>query len=230
MTRGEAVAPHSPSLLLKALHTLTPGNNRQVIAIAAMSDDKGDIQHHELPAIARDDGDLDKAGVQGPLASKYATMSLKDTLKTFRLTCLYALMAAFNACNDGYCYSIPGTSDLLLSVFMTVRQGKISDGGDVGNVIAMQGFIDKFGVPGLGPDGTTALDANDLALWGALYTVGYIVVLFFGSPINDYIGRKYSMLVLQVLMIISTVMSLTAKNTDTWGAAKIFQVRPPPDA
>ena len=95
---------------------------RQVIPIATMSDDKGDIQHHELPAVIHDDGDLDKAGVQGPLASKYATMSLKDTLKTFRLTCLYALMAAFNACNDGYCYSIPGTSKPLpLPVFMAVQ-------------------------------------------------------------------------------------------------------------
>lgn len=91
-----------------------------------------------------------------------------------------------------------------------------------GNVIAMQGFIDKYGKDF---NGVRELDAKDVSAWGAEYTAGYIFILFFGTPINDYLGRRWSMLVLQLFMIISTVMSLVSHNPATWGAAKIFQVR-----
>ena len=85
----------------------------------------------------------------------------------------------------------------------------------------MPGFIAKFGKEF---NGTVQLDADDLAMWGAVYTAGYIAILFLGSPINDLIGRKFSMLGVQLFMVISTVMSLVANNVGVWGAAKVFQV------
>lgn len=91
----------------------------------------------------------------------------------------------------------------------------------VGNVIAMPGFIAKFGKD---YDGVTQLDAKDVAAWGAIYTAGYIAILFLGSPLNDLLGRKWCMFLVQLFMVLSTVISLVANNAGTWGAAKVFQV------
>ena len=49
-----------------------------------------------------------KLGTQQAV-SRYADLTVLQTLKTFKLAALFGILAAFNAANDGYCYSIPGT-------------------------------------------------------------------------------------------------------------------------
>ena len=90
-------------------------------------------------------------------------------------------------------------------------------------MIAMPGFIAKFGKD---YDGKTQLDAKDVAAWGAIYTAGYIAFLFIGSPLNDLLGRKVCMFLVQLFMVLSTVISLVANTAGVWGAAKVFQVSP----
>ena len=85
----------------------------------------------------------------------------------------------------------------------------------------MKGFINQFGIDF---NGVKTLDSTDLSNWGVEYTVGYIVILLFGTPLNDRLGRKWCILLLQLFMLISTVMSLVAKTTGVWGGAKVFQV------
>lgn len=76
------------------------------IAPITFQDDKPAIEHEE----ARKGGDHfdthDAANIG--TASRYAELSLKTTLRSFPMATTYALLAAFNALNDGYCYSIPG--------------------------------------------------------------------------------------------------------------------------
>lgn len=91
----------------------------------------------------------------------------------------------------------------------------------VGQVIAMQGFVNQFGIEF---KGTKALAASALSTWAVEYTVGYIVILLFGSPLNDKLGRKWCILLVQLFMLTSTVMSLVATTSGVWGGAKIFQV------
>jgi len=179
--------------------------------LATGVDDKPNaVEHHELSALP----DIKSSDVPATVTSRYANLSLRATLSTFPMATAYALMAAFNAANDGYCYSIPGASD----------ETRVMRRSSSGNVIAMPGFIAKFGKD---YDGVTQLDAKDVAAWGAIYTAGYIAILFLGSPLNDLLGRKWCMFLVQLFMVLSTVISLVAENPGTWGAAKVFQVRAP---
>ena len=73
--------------------------------LAVHVDDKPNtIEHQELSALP----DIKSHDVSPTLTSRYANLSLRATLSMFPMATTYALMAAFNAANDGYCYSIPG--------------------------------------------------------------------------------------------------------------------------
>jgi hypothetical protein len=75
--------------------------------LASHVDDKvNPVEHHELSALP----DIKSNDLSAPVTSRYANLSLRATLSTFPMATAYALMAAFNAANDGYCYSIPGGS------------------------------------------------------------------------------------------------------------------------
>lgn len=66
---------------------------------------KDDIREMEL---AHAQADAEKPDVN-VIVSPYARLGLSETIRTFKVPIMYGCFAAFNACNDGYCYSIPGT-------------------------------------------------------------------------------------------------------------------------
>lgn len=75
------------------------------MAPVILEDDKHNvIDHLDHPQKGEQ---FDAVNTHG-FTSKYADLSLKATLRSFPMATTYALLAAFNALNDGYCYSIPG--------------------------------------------------------------------------------------------------------------------------
>ena len=56
------------------------------------------------------------------VVSKYSTLTQNQTLRTFKFPVIYSVLAAFNAANDGYCYSIPGKAwEVLRSISLDGR-------------------------------------------------------------------------------------------------------------
>ena len=58
----------------------------------------------------------------------------------------------------------------------------------------------------------------------ALYTIAYIIVLFFGTWPSDYFGRKWMLLVIQILMAVACIIEMFATNWGHWAGAKVLDV------
>ncbi len=76
----------------------------------------------------------------------------------------------------------------------------------VGAVVANKGFMQVFGT--IGESGKLALNAQHVAIWGALQMVSSIVTRPFVSIIVDRWGRKPAMYVLLFSMLIVSVLEV----------------------
>ncbi|KAL2830722.1 general substrate transporter [Aspergillus pseudoustus] len=91
-----------------------------------------------------------------------------------------------------------------------------------GSIVANQGFIDQFATVNDPATGLPALDANHVSLWGALTFVGQIVVQFCSGPIADRWGRKVNMWLLQLVLVISIITAIVAKDWRVYTVSRLF--------
>lgn len=130
-------------------HALTPNmtttaTNADLHPTMSEAEAKHDVVHADdvdaLKKKAGNDNEFieDNAGFQ----SIHGDLGIVKTIWTFKWACACAFLAGIGAMSDGYQYSLPG------------------------NLLPNPGFIEQFGVPGLGPNGTTILDPNHVAAWG----------------------------------------------------------------
>ncbi|RSH84102.1 hypothetical protein EHS25_005347 [Saitozyma podzolica] len=150
------------------------------------------IEHAEQPVSAIQASTTPHAvATVSPLQS----YGLVKTITTFKYAAALCLLAGFNACSDGFQNGIPG------------------------NIIAMEGFINQFGVD---VNGVKTLEATTISNWAAAYTAGYIVILLAGNWPIDYFGRKFCLLWVQLLMVVACLQQMFANNWQLWLASKLF--------
>ncbi|KAJ4334935.1 hypothetical protein N0V95_009041 [Ascochyta clinopodiicola] len=92
----------------------------------------------------------------------------------------------------------------------------------VGNIIANQGFIDAFATVTDPQTGKPALDANHVALWGAINFAAQIFIQMIAPFTADRWGRKFNMWLLTFFLSVSIVLSIVAKNWIVYTIAKMF--------
>lgn len=119
--------------------------------------------------------------------------------------------------------------------------GALSDGFQIqmsGNIVALPGFVQQFGV--LQPNGTRVLDPQHVSLWGceccppvptcplltptALKNVFAMLGAITGSYPADKIGRKWMILVVQIVMIAGAITEQFATTWTHWLAARFLGV------
>jgi hypothetical protein len=63
----------------------------------------------------------------------------------------------------------------------------------IGSIVANRGFINQYGTVRDNKTGALALNANHIALWGALYFVSAVCIQSVAPTTADRYGRKFNM-------------------------------------
>ncbi|RSH81397.1 hypothetical protein EHS25_006929 [Saitozyma podzolica] len=167
--------------------------------------DKADVVHLDR---ADDDTDVtlkDKIDVDGVPAELALSRDLLPpvektglfrTLKVYRFASLLCVLAAVGAMSDGF-------------------QVQMS-----GSIVALPGFINQFG--DLQPNGKRVINPQYLALWGALKNVAAVCGGGLGSYPTDRFGRRWMILVIQIIMIGACILEQLATHWTHWLGARLM--------
>ncbi|KAM5368279.1 hypothetical protein ACJZ2D_009645 [Fusarium nematophilum] len=164
------------------------------------ADNKNDWTHLENPEINMAD---DTKGGRGkddetvrddsPPPSR---MGVLQSVRTYKYASLICMLAAVGALSDGY-------------------QVQMS-----GSIVALPGFIQTFG--GLQADGKHKINPQYLALWGSLKNVAAMVGAGVGSYPADVLGRRWMILVVQIIMIGACILEQLAVHWTHWLGARLL--------
>ncbi|KAL1889058.1 hypothetical protein Sste5346_009123 [Sporothrix stenoceras] len=120
-----------------------------------------------------------------------------EAMKYFWWPVLLCIAATLACMNDGFQNQLPG------------------------NLISNRGFINQFGTE-TAEDGTKALAASWVSVWGAMMPVGQIPGSLLAGWINDRVGRRGGMCAMTVAYIVGTILEMTAKHPGQWAGAKFL--------
>ncbi|PSN67207.1 general substrate transporter [Corynespora cassiicola Philippines] len=164
----------------------------------AYSDDhKTDARHHEV--IEAEADATSKPAVSTEIThnlSKEAPMTLFQCLKKYKYASFVCLLASIGALSDGY-------------------QVQMS-----GSIIALPGFIQQFG--DLQEDGTRVINPQYISLWGSLKNVFAMVGAGIGSYPTDKLGRKWMILVVQIIMVGGCILEQFSTHWTHWLGARFL--------
>ncbi|CAO2658285.1 Nn.00g060080.m01.CDS01 [Neocucurbitaria sp. VM-36] len=101
--------------------------------------------------------------------------------------------------------------------------GSLSDGYQVqmsGSIIALPGFIAQFGA--LQKSGKYVIDPQYISLWGSLKNVFAMLGAGIGSYPTDKIGRKWMILVVQIIMVGACILEQFSTKWTHWLGARFL--------
>lgn len=140
----------------------------------------------------------DKASVE-VLDSAFAHLSLWQCLKTFKWTTIFTVLVLTGGVFDGTFRSHALTLDLLHAHHSDIFPGYCLT--VPGLIAANRSYIDTFGTI-IDEDGITQLNATYVSVWGGIQSAGQIVALITGGWTSDYLGRKFNLWYMSVLMVV----------------------------
>ncbi|KAF6818682.1 MFS alpha-glucoside [Colletotrichum plurivorum] len=110
-------------------------------------------------------------------------------------------------------------------ICMLAAVGALSDGYQVqmsGSIVALPGFKETFGEPQT--DGSYVIDPQYLALWGSLKNVAAMLGGGIGSYPPDKLGRRWMILVVQIIMVGRCILEQFAFHWTHWLGARLLDV------
>lgn len=131
------------------------------------------------------------------LRTEFEEMGVVKTIRVFRRAVLIGAMAAFATSFDGYQISITGS------------------------IIANKGFIRQFGTAH-NRAGALILDANVLAVWGGIQSLGQGLGMLTMHFIADGFGRKIAFLTIWTALLVGVCFESFGKTWQLWLVAKLF--------
>ncbi|KAL1864281.1 hypothetical protein VTK73DRAFT_5991 [Phialemonium thermophilum] len=156
------------------------------------------VEHMEdiSPAMNQKDATVE-AVVQGQAATGYETLTLWETVMTFKVSTLVCFAAAFSAATDGY-------------------QVGMNSG-----IVANKGFIHQFATT-VGSNGQPALASPVLSGWSSIQSVGQIVGMVSLSFVSSRFGRKIAMYTYWLILATSVLAESLGRSWQTWLVAKLL--------
>ncbi|KAH7136976.1 general substrate transporter [Dactylonectria estremocensis] len=137
------------------------------------------------------------AVTKGQAATGYETVSLWDTVRTFKIATACCFAAAFSAGADGYQMAMNAS------------------------IIANKGFVQQFATE-VSAEGVKFLAAGTISSWSATQNCGQIMGQTGISFLNARFGRKAGMGVLWLLIMCSVLTETFARNWKVWLVAKLL--------
>ncbi|KAJ3542353.1 hypothetical protein NM208_g4149 [Fusarium decemcellulare] len=163
------------------------------------SSDKPNSTHVEEPTVGMT-GDTKNSQTEEvetqDASQKPKSISLIQSLRTYKHASIVCMLAAVGALSDGY-------------------QVQMS-----GSIIALPGFVRTFG--DLQPSGKYIIEPQYLALWGSLKNVAAMFGAGIGSYPADKLGRRWMILVVQIIMIGSCILEQLAVHWTHWLGARLL--------
>ncbi|KAI9148987.1 alfa-L-rhamnosidase [Paramyrothecium foliicola] len=138
-----------------------------------------------------------EAASKGQDVSGYETLSIWQTIKTFKVCTLVCFMVAFSGATDGYQIGING------------------------NIVANPGFVRQFATVE-DADGNPFLASPILAGWSSIMSVGQIVGMTTLPFISDRFGRKVAMFSYWFVLAMSVLAETLARSWPVWLVAKLL--------
>ncbi|KAL3471738.1 general substrate transporter [Aspergillus californicus] len=157
------------------------------------------VEHHEAvndDAVQRTKVNAE-AAAHGQGTTGYESLSIWETVKTFKMNTLICLLVTFSAATDGYQIAL------------------------IGNIIANKGFVKKFGTE-TDATGETVLASSVLSAWNAIGSVGQIIGMTSLPFLSDRFGRKVAMFWYWFLLAVSVTIECVASNWQVWLVAKLI--------
>ncbi|KAF1966119.1 MFS general substrate transporter [Bimuria novae-zelandiae CBS 107.79] len=149
-----------------------------------------------LESVLKPDDLTADAVAKGQAATGYETISLWDTVKTFKVASACCFAAAFSAGADGFQMAMNAS------------------------IIANKGFVQQFATDVA--DGKKFLAAGTISSWSATQNCGQVVGQTGISFLNARFGRKVGMYALWTLIMCSVLIETFARNWKIWLVAKLF--------
>ncbi|KAK4119734.1 general substrate transporter [Parathielavia appendiculata] len=137
------------------------------------------------------------AAVRGQATTGYETLTLWETVMTFKVSTAVCFFAAFSAATDGY-------------------QIGMNSG-----IVANKGFIRQFATQTTA-DGSRVLASPVLAGWSSIQSVGQIVGMVSLSFISSRYGRKVAMYTYWFILACSIIAECLARDWQVWLVAKLL--------
>ncbi|KAL5334203.1 general substrate transporter [Aspergillus crustosus] len=138
-----------------------------------------------------------EAAARGQGATGYETLTVWQTVKTFKMNALICFLVTFSAATDGYQI------------------------GMIGNIVANAGFVAKFGTQ-TDAEGNIVLASSVMSTWASLASVGQIIGMTTLPFLSDRYGRKPAMLGFWFILALSILTECVAEDWRGWLAAKII--------
>ncbi|KAJ3454845.1 hypothetical protein MRS44_013445 [Fusarium solani] len=137
------------------------------------------------------------AAAKGQGLTGFESLSVWETIKTFKMNCLLCFLVSFSAATDGYQIAL------------------------IGNLIANPGFVEKFGTQH-NAKGEVVLASSILSAWGSIGSVGQIVGMTTLPFLSARFGRKPAMYYYWFILAISVMIECVAQEWRVWLVAKLF--------
>ncbi|KAH6697288.1 general substrate transporter [Plectosphaerella plurivora] len=137
------------------------------------------------------------AAAHGQITTGYESLSVWQTVKTFKMASAICFLTALTAASDGYQISL------------------------IGNLIANPGFIQQFGTD-RDPKGNVVLASTVLSLWASMGNAGQIVGMLTQSFVSGRFGRKICMYFLWTMLTAGCIIEVFSRDWKTWLVAKLF--------
>ncbi|WWD10134.1 hypothetical protein V865_008268 [Kwoniella europaea PYCC6329] len=132
-------------------------------------------------------------GRQVQLKSRLDTLTVFESISTFRRSVIICALAGFAAATDGYQHQMSAS------------------------IIANKGFVREFAKGR--PNG---LDAAWVSSFGGIYSAGQVVGQFCIPWVSDWVGRKGSMYVFMAILTISVIVESVSSVWWHWTLAKLI--------
>ncbi|SPO00282.1 probable MFS alpha-glucoside transporter [Cephalotrichum gorgonifer] len=138
-----------------------------------------------------------EAAAKGQGVSGYETLSLWETVKTFKVNAAYCFLVAFSAATDGYQIGING------------------------NIIANPGFVRQFATK-INAAGEPVLASPVLSAWSSIMSVGQIIGMTTLPFLSDRFGRKAAMYWYWFILACSVLCESLARKWPVWLVGKLL--------
>ncbi|KAF9874273.1 putative sugar transporter protein [Colletotrichum karsti] len=165
-----------------------------------VASDKVDSSHIEdskqQMASPAKDGDVEEVGTISQTRETIQQVGLVESLRKYKYASIICMLAAVGSLSDGY-------------------QVQMS-----GSIVALAGFKETFG--DLQPDGSYVIDPQYLALWGSLKNVAAMVGGGIGSYPADKFGRRWMILLVQIIMVGGCILEQCAYHWTHWLGARLL--------
>ncbi|VUC26714.1 unnamed protein product [Clonostachys rosea] len=134
---------------------------------------------------------------RGQAISGYESLSIFETVKTFKMATLICFLAAFSAATDGYQIGMNGS------------------------IVANKGFVKQFATE-VNAKGELYLASPVLVGWSSIMSVGQIIGMTTLPFLAGRYGRKVSMYTYWVIITASVIAESLARSWPHWLVAKLL--------